>query len=154
MAAFFRASLGIRTGRPKLLTAMNTYSLVIRMAFLSRRIMTIATHERAVRSAFRRAINLIRLLRIEHLTTVLARDCLVHMAASFSYGNLTELVPLFLIECCLSLVGTFLGTADSIRTFRPKLFTADRADLLEEAMTFLGRRISAGLSQFRCLAGT
>ena len=154
MAAFFRASLGIRTGRPKLLTAMNTYSLVIRMAFLSRRIMTIATHERAIRSTLGRAINLIRLLRVEHLTAVLARYCLVHMAASFSYGYLTELVPLFLIECCLSLVGTFFGTADSIRTFRPKFFTADRADSFEEAMTFLDCRISAGLSQFRCLTGT
>ena len=154
MAAFFRASLGIRTGRPKLLAAMNTYSLVIRMAFLSRRIMTIATHEQAIRSTLGRAINLIRLLRIEHLTAVLARYCILHMATSFSYGNLTELIPLFLIECRLSLVGTFLGTADSIRTFRPKLFSADRAYLLEEAMTFLNRRISAGLSQFSSLVGT
>lgn len=154
MAAFFRASLGIRTGRPKLLTAMNTYSLVIRMAFLSRRIMTIAAHERAIRPALGRAINLIRLLRIEHLAAVLARYCLVHMTASFSYNSFTELVPLFLIKCCLSFVSTFLGTADSIRTFRPKLFSANRTDLLEKAMSFLDCRISAGLSQFRCLAGT
>lgn len=145
MAAFFRASLGIRSGRPKLLTAMNTYSLVIRMAFLSCRIMTIATHERAIRSTLGRAINLIRLLRIEHLTAVLARYCIVHMAASFSYGNLTELVPLFFIECRLSLVSTFFGTADSIRTVRPKLFTANRTDFLEKAMSFFDCRIDAGI---------
>ena len=94
------------------------------------------------------------MLRIEHFTAVLARNSLIHMAASFSYNSFTELVPLFLIESRLSLVGTFLGTADSIRTFRPKLFSADRAYLLEEAMTFLNRRISAGLSQLSSLVGT
>ena len=136
MAAFFRASLGIRTGRPKLLTAMNTYSLVIGMAFFFRRIVTITTHKQAVLLATFRTINLIRMLRIEHLSAVLARYCLVHMTASFRYNSFTELVPLFLIKCCLSFVSTFLGTADSIRTGRPKLFSANRTGLLEKAMSF------------------
>ena len=85
------------------------------------------------------------MLRIEHFTAVLARNSLIHMAASFSYNSFTELVPLFLIKCSLSFVRTLLGTADSIRTFRPKLFSANRTDLLEKAMSFFDCRIDAGI---------
>lgn len=90
MTAFFRTSLGIRTGRPKLLAAMNAYSLVIRVTFFSRRILTIAAHKKAIRSAFLRAIHLIRLLRIKHLAAILTRNCIVHMASMFCKDHFSK----------------------------------------------------------------